>query len=584
MYRSHTCGELRIDHVGQSVTLAGWVQKVRNLGAMTFIDLRDRYGLTQIVVEENSPAATREAAAELGREFVLQVTGTVIERSSKNPKMPTGEIEVAATEIKILNKAQTPPFTIEENSDGGDDLRMKYRYLDLRRPPLQRNMELRHRMAHAIRTFLDGEGFLEIETPYLVGSTPEGARDFVVPSRMNPNQFYALPQSPQTLKQLLMVAGYDRYFQIVRCFRDEDLRADRQPEFTQIDCEMSFVEQEDVLEIFERWAKYMFKEVMNVEFTAPFQRMPWIEAMEKYGSDKPDLRFGMEFHDITDLAHGHSFPVFDDAEYVVGFAATGCAGYTRKQIDALTEYVKRPQVGAKGLVWIRKDEQGNIKSSVDKFYSQEDLQAMAERMGAQNGDLMLVLCGKKFKALTQLCALRLHVAELLGLRDPKKFAPLWVVDFPMFEWDDETERYYAMHHPFTSPKPEDVPYLESDPGRVRANAYDFVCNGTEIGGGSIRIHDAQLQALIFKILGFTPEKAQEQFGFLMNAFKFGAPPHGGLAFGFDRLCSLFGGSESIRDFIAFPKNNAGRDVMLDAPSTIDQAQLDELYISLVKPE
>ena len=584
MYRSHTCGELRIDHVGQSVTLAGWVQKVRNLGAMTFIDLRDRYGLTQIVVEENSPAATREAAAELGREFVLQVTGTVIERSSKNPKMPTGEIEVAATEIKILNKAQTPPFTIEENSDGGDDLRMKYRYLDLRRPPLQRNMELRHRMAHAIRTFLDGEGFLEIETPYLVGSTPEGARDFVVPSRMNPNQFYALPQSPQTLKQLLMVAGYDRYFQIVRCFRDEDLRADRQPEFTQIDCEMSFVEQEDVLEIFERWAKYMFKDVMNVEFSEPFQRMPWIEAMEKYGSDKPDLRFGMEFHDITDLAHGHSFPVFDDAEYVVGFAATGCAGYTRKQIDALTEYVKRPQVGAKGLVWIRKDEQGNLKSSVDKFYSQEDLQAMAERMGAQNGDLMLVLCGKKFKALTQLCALRLHVAELLGLRDPKKFAPLWVVDFPMFEWDDETERYYAMHHPFTSPKPEDVPYLESDPGRVRANAYDFVCNGTEIGGGSIRIHDAKLQALIFKILGFTPEKAQEQFGFLMNAFKFGAPPHGGLAFGFDRLCSLFGGSESIRDFIAFPKNNAGRDVMLDAPSTIDQAQLDELYISLVKPE
>ena len=584
MYRSHTCGELRIDHVGQSVTLAGWVQKVRNLGAMTFIDLRDRYGLTQIVVEENSPAATREAAAELGREFVLQVSGTVIERSSKNPKMPTGEIEVAATEIKILNKAQTPPFTIEENSDGGDDLRMKYRYLDLRRPPLQRNMELRHRMAHAIRTFLDGEGFLEIETPYLVGSTPEGARDFVVPSRMNPNQFYALPQSPQTLKQLLMVAGYDRYFQIVRCFRDEDLRADRQPEFTQIDCEMSFVEQEDVLEIFERWAKYMFKDVMNVEFSEPFQRMPWIEAMEKYGSDKPDLRFGMEFHDITDLAHGHSFPVFDDAEYVVGFAATGCAGYTRKQIDALTEYVKRPQVGAKGLVWIRMDEQGNLKSSVDKFYSADDLKAMAERMGAKAGDLMLVLCGKKFKALTQLCALRLHVAELLGLRDPKKFAPLWVVDFPMFEWDDETERYYAMHHPFTSPKPEDVPYLESDPGRVRANAYDFVCNGTEIGGGSIRIHDAQLQALIFKILGFTPEKAQEQFGFLMNAFKFGAPPHGGLAFGFDRLCSLFGGSESIRDFIAFPKNNAGRDVMLDAPSTIDQAQLDELYISLVKPE
>ena len=584
MYRSHTCGELRMAHVGQSVTLAGWVQKVRNLGAMTFIDLRDRYGISQIVVEENSPAPIREAAAKLGREFVVQVTGNVIERSSKNPKMPTGDIEVAATELTILNEAQTPPFTIEENSDGGDDLRMKYRYLDLRRPPLQRNMELRHRMAYAIRTFLNNEGFLEIETPYLVGSTPEGARDFVVPSRMNPNQFYALPQSPQTLKQLLMVAGYDRYFQIVRCFRDEDLRADRQPEFTQIDCEMSFVEQEDGLGIFERWAKYMFKDVMNIDFTEPFQRMPWIEAMEKYGSDKPDLRFGMEFHDITDLAHGHSFPVFDDAEYVVGFAATGCAGYTRKQIDALTEYVKRPQVGAKGLVWIRMDEQGNLKSSVDKFYSADDLKAMAERMDAKPGDLMLVLCGKKFKALTQLCALRLHVAELLGLRDPKKFAPLWVVDFPMFEWDDETERYYAMHHPFTSPKPEDVPYLESDPGRVRANAYDFVCNGTEIGGGSIRIHDAQLQALIFKILGFTPEKAEEQFGFLMNAFKFGAPPHGGLAFGFDRLCSLFGGSESIRDFIAFPKNNAGRDVMLDAPSVIDQAQIDELYLSLVKPE
>jgi aspartyl-tRNA synthetase len=439
-------------------------------------------------------------------------------------------------------------------------------------------------MACAIRTFLDKEGFLEIETPYLVGSTPEGARDFVVPSRMNPNQFYALPQSPQTLKQLLMVAGYDRYFQIVRCFRDEDLRADRQPEFTQIDCEMSFVEQEDVLEVFERWAKYMFKDVMGIDFAEPFQRMPWIEAMEKYGSDKPDVRFGMEFHDITDLAHGHSFSVFDDAEYVVGFAATGCAGYTRKQIDALTEYVKRPQVGAKGLVWIRKDEEGNLKSSIDKFFSPEDLAAIAERMEAQNGDLMLILCGKKFKALTQLCALRLHVAQELGLRDPKKFAPLWVVDFPMFEWDDETERYYAMHHPFTSPKPEDVEYLESDPGRVRANAYDFVCNGTEIGGGSIRIHDAHLQALIFKILGFTPEKAQEQFGFLMNAFKFGAPPHGGLAFGFDRLCSLFGGSESIRDYIAFPKNNAGRDVMLDAPSFIDQSQLDELYLSLVKPE
>ncbi len=583
MHRTHTCGELRAANVNETVTLAGWVQKVRNLGAMTFIDLRDRYGITQIVVEEHSDEATKAVAAKLGREYVLQVTGKVIEREAKNPKMPTGDIEVAATALNILNEAQTPPFTIEEVSDGGDDLRMKYRYLDLRRPPLQRAMILRHKMALSIRQFLDSEGFLEIETPYLVGSTPEGARDFVVPSRMNPNQFYALPQSPQTLKQLLMVAGYDKYFQIVRCFRDEDLRADRQPEFTQIDCEMSFVEQEDVISTFERWAKYMFKEVLGIEFNEPFRRMPWIEAMEKYGSDKPDLRFGMEFADITDLAKGHGFSVFDDAEYICGFAATGCATYTRKQIDALTDYVKRPQVGAKGLIWIRVEE-GGVKSSVDKFYSPEQVAAMAEKCGAKAGDMVFILCGKKFKTLTQLCALRLEVAQQLGLRDPKKFAPLWVVDFPMFEWDDETERFYAMHHPFTSPKPEDVQYLESDPGRVRANAYDFVCNGTEIGGGSIRIHDAQLQATIFKCLGFTPEKAQEQFGFLMNAFKFGAPPHGGLAFGFDRLCSLFGGVESIRDYIAFPKNNAGRDVMLDAPSTIDQAQLDELFLSLVKPE
>ena len=583
MYRTHTCGSLRIEHKNETVTLAGWVQKVRNLGAMTFIDLRDRYGLTQIVVEENSAAEVRETALKVGREWVLQVTGTVLERQSKNPKMPTGDIEVAATAITVLNEAQTPPFTIEENSDGGDDLRMKYRYLDLRRPPLQRNMILRHKMAQEIRRFLDQEGFLEIETPYLVGSTPEGARDFIVPSRMNPNQFYALPQSPQTLKQLLMVAGYDRYFQIVRCFRDEDLRADRQPEFTQIDCEMAFVEQEDVISTFENWAKHMFREVMNIDFTEPFRRMPWIEAMEKYGSDKPDLRFGMEFADLTDLAKGHGFSVFDDAEYITGFAATGCATYTRKQIDALTEFVKRPQVGAKGLIWIRVEESG-VKSSIDKFYTPEEVKAMAEKCGAKAGDMVFILCGKKFKALTQLCALRLEVGQQLGLRDPKKFAPLWVVDFPMFEWDEETERFYAMHHPFTSPKPEDVEFLESDPGRVRANAYDFVCNGTEIGGGSIRIHDAKLQATIFKCLGFTPERAQEQFGFLMNAFKFGAPPHGGLAFGFDRLCSLFGGSESIRDYIAFPKNNAGRDVMLDAPGYVDQTQLDELYLSLVKPE
>ncbi len=584
MYRSHTCGELRSANINQTVTLAGWVQKVRNLGAMAFIDLRDRYGITQIVVEEGSNEQTKEAAARLGREFVIQVTGRVIERSSKNPKMATGDIEVVAESINILTEAVTPPFTIEENSDGGDDLRMKYRYLDLRRPPLQRNMILRHKMAQEIRRFLDNEGFLEIETPYLIKSTPEGARDFIVPSRMNPNEFYALPQSPQTLKQLLMVSGYDRYFQIVRCFRDEDLRADRQPEFTQIDCEMSFVEQEDVLSIFERWAKHMFKNVLDIEFNEPLRRMPWIEAMEKYGSDKPDLRFGMEFNDITDLAHGHNFSVFDDAEYIVGFAATGCASYTRKQIDALTEFVKRPQVGAKGLVWIRLEEGGNIKSSIDKFFDAESLRAIAERLGAKEGDLCLIMCGKKFKVLTQLCTLRLEVGQQLGLRDPFKFAPLWVVDFPMFEWDEETERFYAMHHPFTSPKPEDVQYLESDPGRVRANAYDFVCNGTELGGGSIRIHDAQLQQTIFKCLGFTPEQAEAQFGFLINAFKYGAPPHGGLAFGFDRLCSLFGGSESIRDYIAFPKNNAGRDVMLDGPSPVAQEQLDELFLALVKPE
>ncbi len=584
MYRTHTCGELRASHTNQTVTLSGWVQKVRNLGAMTFIDLRDRYGITQIVVEEHSDEATKEIAAQLGREYVLQVEGRVIERSSKNSKMATGEIEIAATSLKILNASQTPPFTIEEQSDGGDDLRMKYRYLDLRRGPLQRAMILRHKLAHAVRTFLDSEGFLEIETPYLIKSTPEGARDFVVPSRMNPNEFYALPQSPQTFKQLLMVAGYDKYFQIVRCFRDEDLRADRQPEFTQIDCEMAFVEQEDVLSTFERWARYMFKDVMGIELGEDFRRMPWLEAMEKYGSDKPDLRFGMEFADLTELTQGHGFSVFDDVEYVCGFAAEGCASYTRKQIDELTNFVKRPQVGAKGLVWIRVEADGSTKSSIDKFYSPEEVKAIAEKAGAKAGDMVFILCGKKFKALTQLCTLRLEVAQKLGLRDNTKFAPLWVVDFPLFEWDDETDRYYAMHHPFTSPKPEDVEFLDSDPGRVRANAYDFVCNGVEIGGGSIRIHDSKLQAKMFEILGFTPESAEEQFGFLMNAFKFGAPPHGGLAFGFDRLCSLFGGVESIRDYIAFPKNNAGRDMMIDAPSQIDPAQLEELYLNIVKAD
>ncbi len=583
MYRTHTCGELRAAHAGQTVTLSGWVQKVRNLGAMTFIDLRDRYGITQVVVEEHSDEATKATAAELGREYVLQVEGRVIERESKNPKMATGEIEIAATSLTILNAAETPPFTIEEHSDGGDDLRMKYRYLDLRRAPLQRAMILRHKLAHAVRTFLDSEGFLEIETPYLIKSTPEGARDFVVPSRMNPNEFYALPQSPQTFKQLLMVAGYDKYFQIVRCFRDEDLRADRQPEFTQIDCEMAFVEQEDVLSTFERWAKYMFKDVMGIEMNDTFPRMSWLDAMEKYGSDKPDIRFGMEFSDLTELTQGHGFSVFDDVEYVCAFAAEGCASYTRKQIDELTNFVKRPQVGAKGLVWIRVEANGATKSSIDKFYTPEEVKAIADKAGAKAGDMVFILCGKKFKALTQLCTLRLEVADKLGLRDNTVFDPLWIVDFPLFEWDEETNRYYAMHHPFTSPKPEDVEYLATDPGKVRANAYDFVCNGVEIGGGSIRIHDSKLQAQMFEILGFTPEKAEEQFGFLMNAFKFGAPPHGGLAFGFDRLCSLFGGVESIRDYIAFPKNNAGRDMMIDAPSQIDIAQLEELYLNTVTP-
>ena len=584
MYRTHTCGELRIENTGAGTTLAGWVQKVRNLGAMTFIDLRDRYGITQLVLDENTPEEVRAAAAELGREYVIQVTGTVRERSAKNPKMPTGEIEIAVSALTVLNRSEVPPFTIEEHSDGGDELRMKYRYLDLRRPPLQRNILLRHRMAQSARRFLDGEGFLEIETPFLIRSTPEGARDFVVPSRMNPGEFYALPQSPQTFKQLLMVSGYDRYFQIVRCFRDEDLRADRQPEFTQIDCEMSFVEQEDVLETFERFAKYLFRETLGIEFAESFPRMPWSEAMARYGSDKPDIRFGMEINDLSDRARGKGFAVFDSAAYVGGIVAQGCAGYTRKQIDELTEFVKRPQVGTKGLVWIRLAEDGTVKSSIDKFFPAEELLAWAAACGAAAGDLILILAGDRMKTLTALNVLRLEMGDRLGLRDPHKFAPLWVVDFPLLEWDEETQRFYAMHHPFTSPKPEDIPLFDTDPAKIRANAYDFVVNGTEVGGGSIRIFDSELQSRLFETLGFSHEDAEKQFGFLMNAFKYGAPPHGGIAFGFDRFCSLFGGVDSIRDYIAFPKNNAGRDVMLDAPGYIDQSQLDELYLELKKPE
>ena len=582
MYRTHTCGELRIDNTGMEITLAGWVQKVRNLGAMTFIDLRDRYGITQLVVDENTPDTVRPTAAELGREYVIQATGTVRERSAKNPKMATGDIEIAVTALNILNRSEVPPFTIEEHSDGGDDLRMKYRYLDLRRPPLQRNIMLRHRMAQSARRFLDNEGFLEIETPFLIRSTPEGARDFVVPSRMNPGEFYALPQSPQTFKQLLMVSGYDRYFQIVRCFRDEDLLADRQPEFTQIDCEMSFVEQEDVLEIFERFAKYLFRETLGIEFDYTFPRMPWSEAMARYGSDKPDTRFGMEINELTDKVHGKGFVVFDSAEYIGGIVAEGCAGYTRKQLDELTEFVKRPQIGAKGLVWIRIAEDGSVKSSIDKFFTADELLDWSKDCGAKAGDLMLILAGDRMKTLAALNALRLEMGDRLGLRDPNKFAPMWVVDFPLLEWDDETQRFYAMHHPFTSPKPEDIPLFDTDPGKIRANAYDFVVNGTEVGGGSIRIFDSALQSRLFETLGFTHEAAEKQFGFLMNAFKYGAPPHGGIAFGFDRFCSLFGGADSIRDFIAFPKNNAGRDMMIDAPAELADAQLDELALKVEK--
>ena len=585
MYRTTTCGALRLSNVGEQVTLAGWVQKARRMGGMTFIDLRDRYGITQLVFNEAHVGEALVSEAEkLGREYVIQITGEVTERENKNPKLPTGDVEISVKTLRVLNPAEVPPFTIEDDTDGGDDLRMKYRYLDLRRGCVRSNLELRHRFALAVRRYLDGQGFLEVETPVLIKSTPEGARDFVVPSRMNPNQFYALPQSPQTFKQLLMVSGFDRYFQIVKCFRDEDLRADRQPEFTQIDCEMSFVEQEDVLNIFEGMTRFLFKELLDLDIQPPFPRMSWHEAMKRYGSDKPDTRFGMEFVELKEVLSGYGFSVFDDATYIGGICAEGAASYTRKQLDALTDFVKRPQVGAKGMVYARVEADGTVKSSVDKFYSQETLQELARTMQAKPGDLILILSGDDaMKVRKQLCELRLEVASQLGLRDKSKFSCLWVVDFPLFEWDEETQRFYAMHHPFTSPKPEDIPLLETDPGAVRANAYDMVINGVEVGGGSIRIHDSKLQARMFDLLGFTPEKAQEQFGFLMNAFKYGAPPHGGLAYGLDRFVSLFAGLDSIRDCIAFPKNNAGRDVMIDAPSLIDQEQLDELYLNLVTP-
>ena len=580
MYRTHTCGELRLADAGKEVTLAGWVQRIRKMGGMTFLDLRDRYGITQIVFDNDTDAALCDAANKLGREFVVQVKGGVAERTSKNPHLPTGDIEIIAKELKVLNKSEIPPFTIEDDTDGGDDLRMRYRYLDLRRSAVRKNLELRHRMAFEIRRYLDQHGFLEVETPVLIKSTPEGARDFVVPSRMNPGEFYALPQSPQTFKQLLMVSGFDRYFQIVKCFRDEDLRADRQPEFTQIDCEMSFVEQEDILQMFEGLVKHIFKYVKDIDFKDPFPRMTWAEAQRLYGSDKPDTRFGMEFVELKDLTENSGFAVMDDAEYVGAIVAPDCAGYTRKQLDQLTEFVKKPQIGAKGMMWVKFEPDGSIKSSVGKFFSDDAIRAWGERAGAKSGDLMLILAGPTAKTRKQLCELRLEMGSRLGLRDPQKFSCLWIIDFPMFEWDDETQRYYAMHHPFTSPNPDDVDMLDTDTGNVRATAYDMVVNGNELGGGSIRIHDAVLQDHIFRLLGLSEDEAQYKFGFLMNAFKFGAPPHGGLAFGFDRFVSILAGLDSIRDVIAFPKNNAGRDMMIDAPSAIDQSQLDELSIAL----
>lgn len=583
MLRSHNCGELRPEHIGQTVTLSGWVQRARNLGGLTFVDLRDRYGITQLAFNMDTNADLCGQARKLGREFVVQAVGTVCERESKNMQIPTGEIEIEITGLTILNAADTPPFTIEDNTDGGDDIRMQYRYLDLRRGPVQRNLLLRHRINIETRKYLDSIDFIDVETPVLIKSTPEGARDFVVPSRMNPGQFYALPQSPQTFKQLLMVSGIDKYYQIVKCFRDEDLRADRQPEFTQVDCEMSFVEQEDILNTFEGLVRHLFTTVLDREI-GDFPRMTYDDAMEKYGIDKPDIRFGMEFQDMAPVTQGVGFGVFDNAEAVLGILVSGAAGYTRKQLDGLTDWVKRPQIGARGLVYCKVNEDGSFKSSVDKFYDQDALAKWAAHTGAKPGDLMLVLCGGLDATRKQLAELRLHMGSEMGLRDPFDFKPLWVVDFPLLEWDEETERYHAMHHPFTSPKPEHMGLIDTDPGAVRANAYDMVINGVEIGGGSIRIHDRDIQARMFDLLGFSPEEAEAQFGFLMNAFRYGAPPHGGLALGFDRLCSMLGGVNTIRDFIAFPKNNQGRDVMIDAPSPIHGDQYNELFLASTAPE
>jgi aspartyl-tRNA synthetase len=582
MYRTHTCGELTISNKGEKVTLSGWVQRSRDFGGMTFIDLRDRYGITQLVFNMETDAALCAEARGLGREFVVQVTGTVAERSNKNPKLPTGDIEIITETVTVLNTSDIPPFTIEEKTDGGDELRMKYRYLDLRRQVVRSNMVLRHRMAQETRRYLDGQGFIEVETPVLIKSTPEGARDFIVPSRLHNGEFYALPQSPQTFKQLLMVAGFDRYFQIVKCFRDEDLRADRQPEFTQIDCEMSFVHQDDVLDTFEGLARHLFQAVRGIGFEGRFPRIPYDEAMSRYGTDKPDIRFGMYITDITKAARGKDFPPFEEAPYVGAVCASGCAGWSRKQIDELTEFVRRPQIGAKGLVWARAEEDGTVKSPADKYYSADDLVNLALMTGADAGDLILMMAGPREKTLNALGELRLEVGRRLGLRDDSVYAPLWVTDFPLLEWDDETGRYYAKHHPFTAPKPEDMKYMESEPWRVHANAYDLVINGTEIGGGSIRIHDPETQSLMFRTLGFTEEEAQQQFGFLLNAFRYGAPPHGGIAFGFDRWTAIMGGSDTIRDFIAFPKNNQARDVMIDTPSMVKKQQLDELGIEIKK--